>query len=259
MNEEYIENTSSQPEKAHVFDLGTFEGPLDLLLELARSQKVDLLKISMLDLANQYIELIEELVRDRLELAADYLVMAAWLTYLKSRLLLPKPQPDDEPDAEEMARLLKFKLKRLDAIRERSRQLGERNRLGRDVFARGETEDVSINSSIRYGATLYEFLSAYGAIQTRAAPQVYDIKVRKVLSLTDAREILAKMVGASADWLPLELLASAFPASKGSRTSRRASAFAAALELVKDGEVDIQQSDDLGPIYLRQVRKGGDA
>lgn len=240
----------------HVFDLGGFEGPLDLLLELARDQKVDLLKISMLDLANQYIGIIEDLLNDRLELAADYLVMAAWLTYLKSRLLLPKQEKDDGPDAEELAEILKFRLKRLDAIRHRANLLNERDRLGQDFFARGSPEDLEADTVVAYEASLYDFLAAYGGIQARSAPKIYEIRVRDVVSLSDARSLLSKLVGKAADWMPLDLLASAFPGRKGSRISRRASAFAASLELVKDGEAELQQAEAMGPVYIRKTGGG---
>ena len=201
------ERTSGEP--ALVVDVEGFEGPLDLLLALARSQKVDITRISILALAEQYLAFIEEIHRLRLEVAADYLVMAAWLAYLKSRLLLPESE-GEEPTGEELAADLAFRLKRLEAMREASARLANRNRLGRDVFARGAPEPVEVVRRSEFSATLYDLLSAYAARRQELAISVVHVKARQVWSLQDAREVLGRIIGRIADWTPLEVFLSPY-------------------------------------------------
>src|SRR5689334_11300035 len=175
--------------EALVVDVAGFEGPLDLLLTLARSQRVDITRISILALAEQYLTFIERIRSLRLEVAADYLVMAAWLAYLKSRLLLPEAE-GEEPSGEELAAELAFRLKRLEAMREASARLANRNRLGRDVFSRGAPEPIEIVRQSRFSATLYDLLSAYAARRQERAIAVVKVRARQVWSLQDARDLL---------------------------------------------------------------------
>ncbi|MEM7291657.1 MAG: ScpA family protein, partial [Pseudomonadota bacterium] len=185
-------------------DVDGFEGPLDLLLELSRRQKVDLSKISILALAEQYLEFIENVRQMRIELAADYLVMAAWLAFLKSKLLLPKEEDQgEELSGEEMAALLAFRLQRLEAMREAGKTLINRNRLGRDFFARGKPEPMVIDRKKQYSATLYDLLSAYAIQRERESLSHVTINKRVVWSLQDAREILDRIMGVANDWTDL--------------------------------------------------------
>lgn len=236
-------------------DVDGFEGPLDLLLHLARAQKVDLSRISVLALAEQYIDYINRVRKARLELAADYLVMAAWLAYLKSRLLLPKPQNDDQPSGEEMAALLQFRLKRLEAMRDAVARLVNRNRLGRDVFPRGMPEAVIVSKKSAFQATLYDLLTAYAAQRQRRAITNVQIAKRHVWSLKQAREILTRLVGTTYDWTPLDRFLIAFLTTPEERATARASSFAASLELVREGALEIRQMEAFGEIYLRSGPK----
>lgn len=232
-------------------DVEGFEGPLDLLLHLARNQKVDLARISVLALAEQYLAFIERVRRMRLELAADYLVMAAWLAYLKSRLLIPKQQGDEEPTGEEMAALLQFRLKRLEAMRDAAARLVNRNRLGRDVFPRGAPEPIVIEKRSAYSATLYDLLTAYASQRQRRAITNVQIAKRGVWSLKQAREILVRMVGRLSDWTALDRFLLAYLASPEERATATASTFAATLELVREGALEIRQQEPFAPIYMR--------
>jgi segregation and condensation protein A len=238
-------------EPALTVDVDGFEGPLDLLLHLARNQKVDLARISVLALAEQYLQFIERVRKMRLELAADYLVMAAWLAYLKSRLLIPKQKGDDEPSGEEMAALLQFRLKRLEAMRDAATRLVNRNRLGRDVFARGMPEPVVIERRSAYSATLYDLLTAYAAQRQRRAITNVQIAKRGVWSLKQAREILARLVGELSDWTALDRFLVAYLARPEERATAIASTFAASLELVREGALEIRQQEPFAPIYMR--------
>ena len=233
-----------------VVDVDGFEGPLDLLLSLARSQKVDLTKISILALAEQYLAFIEEVRKTRLELAADYLVMAAWLAYLKSRLLIPDPPKDDEPSGEELAAELAFRLRRLEAMREAAAKLVNRNRVGRDVFLRGSPEPVVVRSKIEWTATLYDLLTAYAAHRQRTMVTNVRVARRKVWSLVEARQILERLVGTVHDWTPIADILVRF-LSPGMRATVLASSFSATLELVREGRVEIRQANPFAPIYLR--------
>jgi segregation and condensation protein A len=242
------ERTSDEP--ALVVDVEGFEGPLDLLLALARSQKVDITRISILALAEQYLTFIEEIRRLRLELAADYLVMAAWLAYLKSRLLLPETE-DEEPSGEEMAAELAFRLKRLEAMREASTRLANRNRLGRDVFSRGAPEPIAIVKRSEFSATLYDLLSAYAARRQERAISVVHVKARQVWSLQEARDLLGRIIGGLADWTSLDVFLSPYLVTAEARATVRASTFGASLELVREGKIDLRQTAPFAPLYIR--------
>lgn len=247
------ERASHEP--ALVIDVAGFEGPLDLLLYLARNQKVDLSRISVLALAEQYLQFIERARRIRIELAADYLVMAAWLAYLKSRLLIPQQVKDDGPSGEEMAATLAFRLKRLEAMRHVADGLVNRNRLGRDIFARGAPEHIPDRQQSAYEANLYDLLSAYAALRQRHAITQVTIERRNVWSLTDARELLTQMIGDIVDWTALEQYLLRYLASPAERVTAVASAFAASLELVREGKLEIRQDGAFQPIYMRRGPK----
>ena len=237
---------------ALLIDVEGFEGPLDVLLTLARTQKVDLRQVSVLQLAEQYLSFVSAARRLRLELAADYLVMAAWLAYLKSRLLLPPAETDDgEPDADEMAARLAFQLQRLEAMRQAAARLMGRDRLGRDVFARGAPETVTVEKSVTWSSTLYDLLSAYAQQKSRDAYRPLHIERPKCFAMEDAMRTLRGVVGVMPDWTRLEAF---LPADwRGERQSRSgiASTFAASLELAREGVLSIKQSEPFGPIYLR--------
>lgn len=240
-------------ETALVIDVGGFEGPLDLLLHLARNQKVDLARISVLALAEQYLQFVETARRIRIELAADYLVMAAWLAYLKSKLLIPQQaRPEDGPSGEEMAATLAFRLKRLEAMRDAAERLFNRNRLGRDIFGRGAPEHIPEKSGVSFDASLYDLLKAYANLRQRQAVTQVTIERRKVWSLVEARALLTAMLGDIGDWAELQsyLLAYLPPAD---RITATASAFAASLELVREGKLEIRQEGAFQPIFLRGV------
>jgi segregation and condensation protein A len=249
------DRTSSDPEL--LVDVDGYEGPLDLLLALARTQKVDLASISILQLVEQYLSFIEDLRKLRLELAADYLVMAAWLAFLKSKLLLPPPEKDDDgPTGEELAQLLAFRLQRLEAMRERGTHLMNRNRLGRDFFARGAPEPVTIDKRNEYLATMYDFLDAYSGARERTAIVTHEVMRRQGWSLGEAREILERLIGKIYDWTPLDSYILQYAATPQIRRSALASAFAASLELVREGQLELRQETTYAPINLRSTRKG---
>lgn len=239
-------------EAALVVDVDGFEGPLDLLLHLARGQKVDLARISILALAEQYLAFVERARAIRLELAADYLVMAAWLAYLKSRLLLPERPGDEEQSGEEMAAILQFRLKRLEAMRDAAARLVNRNRLGRDVFARGMPEAVVEERRNAYSATLYDLLTAYAAQRQRRAITNVRIAKRGVWSLKEARDILVRMIGEFSDWTALHGFLVRYLARPGEAASATASSFAASLELVREGQLEMRQDGAFAPLYLRR-------
>lgn len=241
-------------EPALVIDVGGFEGPLDLLLHLARTQKVDLQRISVLALAEQYLLFVDSARRVRIELAADYLVMAAWLAYLKSKLLIPQQsRQDDGPTGEEMAATLAFRLKRLEAMREAASRLVNRNRLGRDIFARGAPEHIAERGGATFEAELYDLLKAYANLRQRQAVTQVTIERRKVWSLVEARELLTTMMGEIGDWTVLQSYLLDF-LSPADRVTATASAFAASLELVREGKIEMRQEGAFGPLYLRQGR-----
>jgi segregation and condensation protein A len=242
-------------EPSLVVDVAGFEGPLDLLLTLARNQKVDLARISIVALADQYLKFVEKVREMRLEIAADYLVMAAWLAYLKSKLLIPR-QPDDEGQSgEEMAAVLQFRLKRLEAMREAAARLVNRNRLGRDVFQRGMPEAVILEKRNEYSATLYDLLTAYATQRQRHAITNVRIAKRGVWSLKEARDILVRLIGTFKDWTALDSFLIDYLTSPEERATAIASSFAASLELVREGTVDVRQHEAFAPLYLRSRPK----
>lgn len=243
-----------QPEEALVVAIDGFEGPLDLLLAMARLQKVDLSRISILALAEQYLAFIAEAGRLRLELAADYLVMAAWLAYLKSRLLLPREGKDEaEPSGEELAQRLAFRLMRLEAMREAAAKLMTRVRLGRDVFARGMPEGMRTVRETTYTAQIYDLLKAYAEQRSRTVKRVHVVKARTVWSIKDARQRLERLVGESTGgWEQLDLFLEQYlPAPDAGRTVL-ASSFGATLEMAREGLIEIRQDAPYAPIYMRK-------
>lgn len=235
-----------------LLQLDGFEGPLDLLLTLARAQKVDLLEISILDLVEQYLEFVQVAKQLQLELAADYLVMAAWLAYLKSRLLLPREEEGEEPTAEELALRLQLRLQRLEAMREAGARLMGRDLMGRDTFARGLPEGLKTLKRGQFNLTLYELLKHYGDIRQRTSISELKIEQRAVYSLDEALHRLTEMVGETFSWTQLSRFLPPDLQDKKARRSALASMFAASLELAKLGKADIQQSETFGPLYLRQ-------
>ncbi|WP_425497591.1 segregation and condensation protein A [Hoeflea ulvae] len=238
-----------------VIDVEGFEGPLDLLLHLARTQKVDLAHISVLALAEQYLQFVEKARGLRLELAADYLVMAAWLAYLKSRLLIPQSGKGDEPSGEEMAAALAFRLKRLEAMREAATRLVNRNRLGRDVFGRGDPEPMVIDRTSSFDATLYDLLTAYAAQKQRQSLTQVTISRRRVWSLSDARVILFRLIGELKDWTALDQYLIRYLSDPEERTTAIASSFAASLEMVREGRLEIRQDGAFQPIFMRRPQQ----
>jgi segregation and condensation protein A len=239
-------------EPALVVDVEGYEGPLDLLLALARQQKVDLSKISILALADQYLVFIEAVRKIRLELAADYLVMAAWLAYLKSRLLLPEPATADGPSAEEMATALANRLRRLEAIREASNRLMTRPQLQREIFPRGQPEAIAEIKRPKFTATLFDLLSAYAVQrQSRVLTSVH-LARRTVWSLSEARASLERLVGIAEDWSRLDEYLLSYVADPSQKATVFASSFAAALELVREGTMDLNQKEAFAPLYFRK-------
>jgi segregation and condensation protein A len=240
-----------------VVDLEGYEGPIDMLLALARQQKVDLLHISILQLADQYLAFIAEAHRLRLEIAADYLVMAAWLAYLKSRLLLPEAEEEDEPSGPEMAEALAFQLRRLEAMQQAGARVMELPRLGRNVFPRGAPEGVTVTRIPVYDLSLYELLKAYGDQQRRGRHEALEIAPTEVLSVDDALERLARLVGNLPEWSTLMNFLPAGLRSGIVYRSAVASTFAATLEMAKAGKLEIRQSGAFGPLYLRSRSQTG--
>lgn len=239
-----------------VVDVAGFEGPLDLLLHLARNQKVDLARISILALAEQYLAFIEKVRALRLELAADYLVMAAWLAFLKSKLLIPKQPGEEGESGEELAAVLQFRLKRLEAMRDASARLVNRNRLGRDIFARGMPEMVIVEKRNAYSASLYDLLTAYAQQRQRQAINNVTIARRAVWSLKDARDVLARLVGTLSDWTALDGFLIEYLAAPEEKRTAVASAFAATLEMVREGKLEMRQDQVFAPLYLRGRAQG---
>jgi segregation and condensation protein A len=249
----------SVDEPSLMVDVEGFEGPLDLLLTLARQQKVDLAKISILALADQYLAFIEEARKMRLELAADYLVMAAWLAYLKSRLLLPEQHPAEGLSAEEMANALALRLRRLEAIRKFAEQLMNRPQLGRDIFQRGQPEPIAEIKHPQWSATLYDLLSAYASRRQVRSRSVVRVPQRTVWSLAEAREALERLVGQSMDWSPLDQYLVAYLADPTTAATVLASSFAAALEMIREGRLEAHQQGAFSPLYLRKKRNADGA
>ncbi len=236
---------------ALVVDVDGFEGPLDLLLELARRQKVDLLRISILALAEQYLIFIEEARKLRLELAADYLVMAAWLAYLKSRLLLPDPPRGEEPSAADLATALALRLKRLEVIRAAANKLAERPRLGRDVFARGAPEPIEVHHRPLWEASLYDLLSAYAQQRQKHFASHITMKRRAVWSLGEAREALERLLGHSVEWVSLDEYLATYVSEPAMRPTILASALSATLEMVREGKLTLRQEEAFGALWIK--------
>lgn len=243
-----------------VVDIEGFEGPLDLLLALARTQKVDLAKVSLLALVEQYLGFIAEAQRLKLEIAADYLVMAAWLAYLKSRLLLPKEKDDVETaSAEEMAQKLSFRLMRLNAMREKAAILLTRHRLDRDVFARGLPERVKVTRDTTYTATVYDLLKAYADQRKRTIRVIHVVKARRVWSIKEARERLETLVGATVgNWAQLDLFLEQYLPKNEEERSALASSFGATLEMAREGLIELRQDEPFAPIYMRKREEGAE-
>ncbi|MEI6985691.1 MAG: ScpA family protein [Rhodospirillaceae bacterium] len=237
-----------------VLAIDGFEGPIDLLLTLARDQKVDLTHISILQLANQYLEFVAAARRVRIELAADYLVMAAWLAYLKSRMLLPEPlTAEEEPGGAQMAAALAFQLLRLEAMRETGAKLMGRPQLGRDFFARGAPEGLKVDRTSVFQVNLYDLLKAYGDHKRRIDEATLTIRPLDLYSLDEALRRLTELLGSLPDWA---VLSSFLPGlCDGSLLGRSALAahFAASLELVKAGKIELRQDGAFGPLWLRRV------
>ncbi|MBC9032346.1 segregation/condensation protein A [Sphingomonas sp. JC676] len=230
-------------------DIDGWEGPLDLLLALARNQKVDLRAISILDLVEQYLAFVNEARELRLELAADYLVMAAWLAYLKSALLLPR-NPEESPSPEELALRLQLRLERLNAMREAGARLVARDRLGRDVFLRAAPEGLRVVRQARWEAEIYDLIAAYGRISARTRPVMHVVAVRDVMTLEEAIDRVSTLLGTRIEWSTIE---SFLPegASGTYRKSALASSFVAALELARQGRLEIRQKSAFAPLYLK--------
>src|ERR1700737_3006986 len=239
-------------EPSLVVDVEGYEGPLDLLLALARQQKVDLAKISILALADQYLHFIEAARKIRLELAADYLVMAAWLAFLKSRLLLPGPPSAEGPSAEEMATALANRLRRLEAIREAANRLMNRPQFQRDIFPRGNPESIAEIRHPKFTATLFDLLTAYAAQRQQRVLATVHLTKRTVWSLAEARASLERLVGVSEDWSCLDEFLLTYVVDPSQKATVFASSFAAALELVREGEMEINQKQAFAPIYFRK-------
>ncbi len=241
-----------------LLDIDGYDGPLDMLLNLARDQKVDLTQISILDLANQYLDFIETAKKLRLELAADYLVMAAWLAYLKSRLLIPQEEEDiDEPTGAEMAEALAFQLRRLESMRDAGESLMMRSQLGVHFFGRGNPAGLKVRTKAVHEAELYDLLSAYGDIQRRQEHSTYKVQPFELMSIEQALERLGAMLGRiPGDWMDIsQFLPGGLDKSPIVRRSAIASTFGASLEMAKRGLIEIRQDNLFAPIYLRGKRQ----
>ena len=236
-----------------IVELGSFEGPLDLLLELARHHKVDLKQISILKLAEQYLVFIEKARRLQLEVAADYLVMAAWLAYLKSRLLIPAQPGQEEQEPADLAARLAFRLQRLQAMRTASENLMKRSVLGRDVFARGAPEPLLIDRRREYGDNLIDLLKAYAdRRKKKMVHQVYVPRRHPTWSIKEARNALERLVGVMDDWGTFDLWLAQYLTEPGMRRSVTASSFTASLELAREGLLELRQEGPFRPIYLKR-------
>ena len=245
------------PDDALYLELDGWEGPLDLLLDLARRQKVDLRNISILALVEQYLDYIDQAEALRLELAADYLVMAAWLAYLKSALLLPKDE-QEEPSAEELALRLQLRLQRLAAMRDAAARLMGGDRIGRDTFLRGNPEGLRVDKKHRWKCDTYALVQAYGQVKARTAPAIHMVRERMVMTLDSALSRVSSMLGVSVKWIEIRdfLPDHANPQLK---KSALASSFVAALELARMGKAEIAQDEIFGPLRLRAMRGGKQA
>jgi segregation and condensation protein A len=239
--------------EALIVDVDGFEGPLDLLLMLSRTQKVDLRRISILQLANQYLGFVEQARALRIELAADYLVMAAWLAFLKSRLLLPPDPGEDGPSAEDLAAHLAFQLERLQAMREVAARLMARDQLGRDFFARGLPEDVTRHRKVTYAASLLDLMRAYARIRTKDEFRPFVMDRNHVFTMEQALDRMRGLIGYAGDWADLtSFLPDGWDGNPMRRRSSTAAHFAAILELAKRGQVEVRQGNTFAPIQIRR-------
>lgn len=240
--------------EALIVDVDGYEGPLDLLLTMSRTQKVDLRKISVLQLAEQYLSFIREATELRLELAADYLVMAAWLAFLKSRLLLPPDPNDDGPSGEELAAHLAFQLERLEGMRKAAAKLMARDQLGRDFFARGIPEDVTRVRKVTYTASLMDLMQGYARIRTKDDFRPFVLDRERVLTMEQALERMRGLIGYAGDWTDLvSYLPEGWEMDPDKRRSATAATFAASLELVKAGKIVMRQSESFASIQIRKT------
>lgn len=252
-DEAYDDTDLRRQSEALLIDVDGFEGPLDLLLTLARTQKVDMRKISVLALSEQYLEFVERAKKLRIELAADYLVMAAWLAFLKSRLLLPQDPADDGPSGEELAAHLAFQLERLEAMRRSAAKLMARDQKGKDFFVRGIPEDYSIKRRVTYSASVLDLMQAYARLNTKSSFEPLHMRERtSVFTMEQALDRMKTLIGHAVDWADLSaFLPDGWNADPARRRSATASTFAASLELVKSGKLEIRQSETFAPIELR--------
>ncbi len=242
-----------KPDEALIIDIDGYEGPLDVLLALARAQKVDLRKISILALAEQYLVFVAEARKMHLDLAADYLVMASWLAFLKSKLLLPETEKEGEPTAEELAERLTLQLQRLEAIRIAATRLMSRDRLGTDVFLRGAPEGIRVIKSPKYADTLVDLLKAYSTQRVKKIAHAnYEHQRMPVFAIEDARHRLERMLGVVIDWAVIEALIPDEFNTGRSRRSGIASTLSASLEMVRDGLLELRQMAPFAPLYVRR-------
>ena len=247
------QETQPADEETFIVDVTGFEGPLDLLLELARHHKIDLSQISIVALVDQYLSFIDQARQRRLEIAADYLVMAAWLAYLKSRLLLPRVPGEEEAPAADLAAQLSFRLQKLQAMRDAAAQLMSRNRLGRDVFERGEPEKLVFDTKVEYADNLIDLLTAYAERrQKRSRHNTYTVKRIKAWSIKDARQVLERLVGRMDNWDSLDAWLADYVGTPDGRATVIASSFTASLELAREGVIEIRQDRAFEPIYMRR-------
>ncbi|MEH6404997.1 MAG: ScpA family protein [Sneathiella sp.] len=254
-----VDERRVQPKNALIVDLDGYEGPLDVLLDLAREQKVDLLKISVLDLTAQYLRFIEQLHAERLEIAADYLVMAAWLVYLKSRLLLPDDAEDDGPTGAELSERLAFQLKKLEAMGKASKMLMDRPVTGRDRVLRGMAEGLTLVKKSKFDCNLVDLLKAYGGIEERKGNNNPLRLMREaVFSVEAAQSRLEEMLGAMPEWADLMSYLPDKFREPFTQRSAKASTFLASLQMVKEGRLEIRQSKSFGPIKIRPIKERRD-
>ncbi|MDF1717217.1 MAG: ScpA family protein [Antarcticimicrobium sp.] len=256
-NDQFQEDRLSVNERlaaeALIVDVDGFEGPLDVLLMLSRTQKVDLRKVSVLQLARQYLIFVEKAKTLRIELAADYLVMAAWLAFLKSRLLLPPDPGEEGPSGEELAAHLAFQLERLQAMRDVAARLMGRDQLGRDFFSRGQREDVTRLRRVTYSATLLDLMQGYARIRTRDEFRPFVMDRDNVFTMEQALERMRPLIGFAGSWTDItSYLPDGWDSDPVRRRSATAATFAASLELVKEGHLEIRQSELFAPIQLRK-------
>lgn len=257
----FSENTQSVEDRlaaeALIVDVDGFEGPLDALLMLSRTQKVDLRRISVLELARQYLAFVERAKELRIELAADYLVMAAWLAFLKSRLLLPPDPTEDGPSGEELAAHLAFQLERLQAMRDSAARLLARDQRGRDFFARGMCEGVTRVKSVTYSANLLDLMQAYARIRTKEDFRPFVMDRESVYTMEEALERMRGLIGFTGEWTDMiSYLPAGWHSDPVKRRSATAATFAAALQLAKEGKLEMRQGDSFAPIKLRSLNEG---